>query len=392
MRNHTICLILLALGLCTGSVWAANLITPGTGFVLTMDDLADLSASAGIDTVIKGSTPTPDLYADFFVRGRIIISPNDRLTIQPGERLIFRDQSSELFVQGQILALGQAVHDIVFTSIHDYNEDYGTGFLPFSFQIRYPLEDEEEEAAFQSILTSDMEIGTQILTITAAAAGSWSSASFSQLTGNSIFRYVTIRHASRGIDCSNIPEGRLTIEHCTIEYNHTGIYLASSSPLITDNRSISHHQLSFVGGSVVASSGTGIYMIGNSTPLIRRNTFAGNRNNAISIARGGAGMPLPRLGNLFNTENNMNIGMNNFVITYADPPFNTIRIGQRHIFHDTPNTIYAHQNYWGVTDPEEIDSIYIYDDDQNPASGPVLFQPFFTRTTDVEQDTWSDYR
>jgi len=118
MKYRSILTGLLVLGLLPAVALAQqtrDITTPGTGFEVDMDYLAAIN-----ETVIKGSTPPPDSYTDYFVEGRIYISPNDRLTIRPGERLVFRSENSGLVIEGRLDARGQAVDDIVFTSLNDY--------------------------------------------------------------------------------------------------------------------------------------------------------------------------------------------------------------------------------------------------------------------------------
>jgi hypothetical protein len=102
--------------------------------------------------------------------------------------------------------------------------------------------------------------------------------------------------------------------------------------------------------------------------------------------------PLPRLGSPFSYGD---VGANNFLIHYNDPPFNTEagRVGQRHVYNETANTVYALYNHWGTTDASYINSTLIYDDTQDSQSGPVVFQPFSVRPrTDVAEETWRGYR
>jgi len=286
------------------------------------------------------------------------------------------------------------------------------GYLPlpagvssgFSRVMDEAVDAEAEEAELLEVaMTSDLTTHkgifaiTSISGVTGPAAGDWYALTFRFLEGQptSLVRYVTIRGADIGINCLNVPEDTLTIEQCTIEWNHTGIYLVNSSPLIQDNRDISYHRIEIDAlGRIVRSSGSGIYLQGGSNPLVRRNTFIGNQGNVILIAGKGVTpvTPLPKLGGPFTHGD---VGANNFLIHYNDPPFNTEagRVGQRHVYNETANTIYALYNYWGTSDPSYINTVLIYDDTQDSQSGPVIFQPFSVRPrSEVGEETWSDYR
>jgi len=648
MRNVAISFFLLILVVSSPAVFASgSIVSPGVGFILTMDDLVNISASQGTDTVVKGATQVGGFW-DYFIEGQVTILADDELIISPGERLVFRpDFNSNLEIQGQLDASGAAVDDIILTSLADYfltykgvqsvagwtniaeiwtaedqvgnaawmnltqpsernyrvavkadslfaygtqvrvmleahalfdtvfegasigirsgtcnlltasrltfagNDDVlitGGGFewsdwvnfqireaedylvhlkVPANHNVRYLSEpggddhqylrnsaddDTEEttdlskeyfgsnqlssvaavqaripnvwmtllpsrpdavffdevmgvrESSFNTVnaefewywadsilylfspfnpglayanpgirvgylpipggfgaaasaapqasaeealmvaaLTSDMTTHkglfaiTSVSGVTGPAPGAWDSLTFRFLSGQprSVVRYVTIRAADIGINCFSVPEDALTIEQCTIEWNHTGIFLNNASPLITDNRNISYNMLQFgAPTSKLRTTGCAIFMTGNSTPVVKRNNFIGNQGNTILLSGKGVApfTPLPKLGNVLDPEDP---GENNFLIHYNDPPFNTEagRVGQRHVYNETANTIYARQNFWGVSDPSFINSTLIYDDTQDSESGPVLFQPFFlTPRTGVAEDTWGGYR
>ncbi len=402
MRNAFICLNLLALVLLSPVAFSSgSIVTPGAGFVLYMDDLVNISATQGTDTVLRGTTQVGG-YWDYFIEGAVTVSGDDVLFIQPWERLVFRpDYNSTLEIEGQLDASAQAVDEIILTSLADYTVQNGTAALPFS-QSAQAVAQPSEERLLEQALTSDLTTHPGVLAVTSIsgvtgpAAGDWFALTFQFLQGQpmSVVRNVTIRGADIGIKCLSVPPGTLTIEQCTIEWNHTGIYLQNSSPLITDNRSLSYHVIKLLNGNLVRSTGTAIYMQGSSNPVIRRNTFIGNQGDVILISGKGVApsTPLPRLGSLIYPEDT---GGNNLLIHYNDPPYNTEagRVGQRHVYNETANTIYALRNYWGTTDPSYIESTLIYDDTQDSLSGPVIFQPFFLNPrTGVAEEAWTGYR
>jgi len=135
-------------------------------------------------------------------------------------------------------------------------------------------------------------------------------------------------------------------------------------------------------------------MEGVSQPLIRLNTFDGNEGNSIAIAGRLVGT-LPKLGNLLNSEGGTNVGLNTFNISYRFDPIagKDVAIGQNHVFNETPNTIYAQQNAWGSKDASVIDAEWLYDDDESPDSGKIIFTPYaFTIRTELESGVWEQYR
>ncbi|HEQ60222.1 MAG TPA: hypothetical protein ENN74_01280 [Firmicutes bacterium] len=85
-----------------------------------MDDLVNISASQGKDTVVRGTTQIGGCW-DYFIEGTVTVKADDLLYIQPGERLVFLPGfNSTLEIEGQLDASGQAVDDIILTSANDY--------------------------------------------------------------------------------------------------------------------------------------------------------------------------------------------------------------------------------------------------------------------------------
>ncbi len=409
MKMKSIYLILLGLALAGSSVQGADLVTPGAGFIFDMEALVALNDSYGYDTLIKEATDANgDGYIDYFIKDLIRVSASDLLSIYPGERLVFRPVPASpsetltpsLDVRGRLMAEGEMEGDIVFTSLAAYLAPDATSItptLPFANEYSPANLSVESEGFDTSLLTDDMMVYQGVLGITVAtgaAPGQWDSIGFVNPTGKSVLRYVTIEYADIGVNCQSVASGRLDIERCTIHDNYTGVFLSNSTPRIVENYHISQNHLLYdTGGRAIRQTGTGIYISGLSQPLIRENVFEGNEGNSITISGTLVGT-LPKLGNILNTENGTNLGLNTFRIAYElNSKGKLVPIGQNHIFNETPNTIYAQHNAWGETDPSLIDSEWLYDDDESPNSGKVIFSPYAYRVrTGLESGSWADYR
>lgn len=383
MKIKCILLILLGLALAGSHVQGADLVTPGAGFIFDMESLVALNDSYGYDTLIKEATDTlGDGYIDYFVKDLIQISATDLLTIKPGERLVFRPVpvgvsglTPSVNVRGRLMALGEAEGDIVFTSLAAYLAADATGITP-----TLPFSNDYSPASLAAESTG-------------AAPGQWDSIGFVNPTGKSVLRYVTIEYADIGVNCQNVASGRLDIERCTIHDNYTGLFLSNSTPRIVENYHISQHHLLYDNaGRAIRQTGTGIYISGLSQPLIRENVFEGNEGNSITISGTLVGT-LPKLGNILNTENGTNLGLNIFRIAYkTNSKGKLVPIGQNHIFNETPNTIYAQNNAWGFNDSSRLDAEWLYDDDESPNSGKIIFTPYQETVTGLESGSWGDYR
>jgi len=103
----------------------------------------------------------------------------------------------------------------------------------------------------------------------------------------------------------------------------------------------------------------------NSSPTIRHCVINENLGNGIHIVSGH-----PDLG----TVNDP--GGNDFIDNFG-----------WEVYNNTPDTIYAQQNYWEEEDSAEIDNNHIFDDDENSSKGMVIFTPFISPPTDIEDET-----
>lgn len=390
--NYIIILVLTAISL---PVAAADFETPGIGFSIDMDWLVDFSeglVTAG--QAVGGVT-------DYFVSGGITIARNDTLDVEGGERLIFLPETlvyeqdgmgniitrqlggytSSLEIEGRFRALGSRHSNIEFLSLAQFLIENGTGKIPFFNPV-------QEDALLEDMLVGG-NIGT-LMGVSSTAPGQWRGLRFNNPSGLSVVRYARIYGAERGVECAGVSSENLEISFCTIERNFSAIHLTQSSPVISDCRSLSFNDLKVTQTGIAFWSGSGVFMWNNSSPLIRRCTFGANEANAITIYFGAAGGSIPKLGFASAGDVLENPGKNTFRII-TDPDTGK-RIGQRHVFNGTPNIIYAHLNDWGVYDPEVIDSVYIYDDDENPDSGAVIFENFLEETTAVDRGHWQSYR
>jgi hypothetical protein len=113
----------------------------------------------------------------------------------------------------------------------------------------------------------------------------------------------------------------------------------------------------FINSISELSGSAGIRVIGSS-PVIRGSIIRSNDGFGVEITDSG----LPDLG----AFDPLDRGHNTFLSNDN---------GQFQVVNDTPNAIPAYGNRWGFQTAAEIDS-HILDDDEDPARGPVLFDPW----------------
>lgn len=141
-------------------------------------------------------------------------------------------------------------------------------------------------------------------------------------------------------------EGVLRMNNCKVLYggksstNQNNIKILANSDVIIENSQISSSQM------------YGISII-DANPIIKQTTISNNASYGILIS----GNSTPVIGDI-DSETFCNTFLSN-------------DSGGFQVYNQTSNDIEAYHNSWGVA-PEEID-LHIYDDDENPEYGEVLF-------------------
>ncbi|HCA43041.1 MAG TPA: hypothetical protein DEP28_07290 [Bacteroidetes bacterium] len=171
-----------------------------------------------------------------------------------------------------------------------------------------------------------------------------------------------------GIAMLAIGSGNVIIENNEIKFNRYGIALLSGNiNAVINNNIIDSNNIQ----GNPSLGGSGINLNGNSTliPIIKRNFIRGNLWG-VTIQ----GTAKPNLGNVFNLDTNDN-GLNQI---YGNG--NTGRIYD--LFNNTPDSIYAQNNYWGTTIQDSIEA-HIFHRTDSAALGYVNYIPFRT-VTDIK--------
>ncbi|WP_169977594.1 DUF1565 domain-containing protein [Tautonia rosea] len=168
-----------------------------------------------------------------------------------------------------------------------------------------------------------------------------------------------------------------------------------SAPQITDNRfatndggiDTTRHSTALIRDNVFTCRGTGISAREQSTPAIESNTIRGHESYGIFCGQEAA----PVIRNNVIERNGTGIdpiaGPLGGVVIFLDaqpdlgggdgvPGGNVLRENNaRDVVNFSPNTIWALGNTWthSAATPHLIDDLDVFDDDENPTSGPVIF-------------------
>ncbi|MCK5598676.1 right-handed parallel beta-helix repeat-containing protein [bacterium] len=144
----------------------------------------------------------------------------------------------------------------------------------------------------------------------------------------------------------------------------------------------------------ISTNTWGIVASNNSTGTIDGNTFTGNASYGIGFETGGYGLVKNNTltGNDFGVSIFDNCAPNLGDLWNGDPNDDGNNIIQNNVWwaveNWSPQTIMAQGNYWDANDCQDIDEFYIFDDDENGASGQVIYNlgAPVVLTTDVGED------
>lgn len=175
-------------------------------------------------------------------------------------------------------------------------------------------------------------------------------------------------HDWSGIVIKN-PREISVIDNCVIEYAYKGVTCFGSGPIITNNE-IRYNLYAAIScevrshprirkNTISGNDFTGIACELASNPIIEQNIITQNNNGVIIFDRSN-----PDLGSIPLTRNSSrgeNLILNNF---------------ESNIYNHSGNDISAKNNLWNTADSDQIIST-LFDQNQNPSKGEVVFSPVF---------------
>jgi parallel beta-helix repeat protein len=154
------------------------------------------------------------------------------------------------------------------------------------------------------------------------------------------------------------------LDYCDVSYGNSNLRLDN----VDTNVVISNCR-------ITNSAASGIYITGNSMPVVSNNLI--RDNVAQGIFDNGSGGDILR-GNLI-TNNGEGVRLNGGAVnlgTALDPGHNAfVNNTGYELYNLSSATISAIGNYWVDTDSAVIDTLHIFDDDENAASGRVILNP-----------------
>lgn len=402
------------------------IITPGIGLLYTLPQLANYANSLlpGVAQVFSGT------YEDFVFAASVIISQNDRLVLLPGQRMVFPGgrrleirggmEGEGTNLNGFDLATGEfesVGNDVSFVSLAGFQQE--TGRLGIAFGKPAGVSKSGVAARFSAkdaagaLAGVEPKVGVTFAYATLSSAdlaGGWDGILFNQHNQLSRLARFSVRYANRGITYQEltpnvqIRDDNLILEDGLIDSNHTGVYLNNTNPMIRRCVIQRNHILVVAapgGGNTAApESGTGLYCTNTALPLVVQNYLRRNAFNGVAMLNNAR----PRLGNpadsfVFRNTGQGNVGQNVFL----DNGFNAV-------FCNTARLViprqYAQNNYWGTTDPAEIEALIFHYADNSSFSEVVFDQrlpetpeiplpiadPPITGPTAVGEAHWSLYR
>jgi hypothetical protein len=410
MRIFLITVLLLSINLF------AQYTTPNTSVVWNLDSLVQYSGGT-----VTGSFP------NYNINGKITVSTNDRIVIQPGSKVTFTATTGGFDVNGIFQAIGTSSDSILFTATVPDSQGYYEGFrfnanpqsnqsaIKFSriYYADYGMRCVDASPEISNSYLYKCLRGVQLSNSNATIKNNVIERSYEYgitltlgssplIEGNHLIKNNTratsaMNQISIGLQGNNSPiirnniieggESILTggislwvsgstafsnsiIEGNTIFNNSFGITLYSTSNGIINavvrNNTIYNNKIN----PNTQTSGSGININGSpfNQPLIKQNRIYGNWwgitiQNGTTVQAG----PQPKLGNIENadtTDDGQNIIYGNF---QGSDIFD--------LYNNCTNDIFAQNNDWGVYDSVSIEQ-HIFHKVDNSAHGLVKFIPF----------------
>jgi hypothetical protein len=239
--------------------------------------------------------------------------------------------------------------------------------------------------------------GQDFTRIAAPTGTDYGSAAFSISANYATIKNLAIigqNQSGVGIYTSGSPTDTITyitIEDCLIQGCYIGVAVASISENLEIRDSRFHDCLY---GVLAAPSGfaklvrsqisncdsAGIYVDSASVQLT--DNLISDCYNAVNVAAYGSATCFSdtfensiTAGVMIESNGYANLGQDTISGLQGNNVFRDFTGGSRCIYNGSANTIYAVYNTWPVADSATIDTLYIYDNDENAASGAVLFTP-----------------
>jgi len=205
--------------------------------------------------------------------------------------------------------------------------------------------------------------------------GDWAGLIFNA-PSQSYMENAVVEFAQRGIQAVGDANGALAIRDSVIRSNWLGILCSNSFARIEGatiyGQMIDPDAPPLTGG--INPSGTGLMCIGTSEPVVSYSVFSNNEINSVGIL----GFARPSFGR----------------ISIANSPgrngFRLPRL-QNYMFNGTTQAIYAQMNEFELAAGETIEDT-LYDDTDDPALGPIIYEPQLGVTTGVPSGIWGVYR
>jgi len=379
----------------------AQYTSPGTGQNFNLDSLVMHSS---------GAVTTND--TSYFINGFVIISNTDTLNIKPGTKIIFTNATGNdyLEIRGTLYALGSVEDSIVITSTNKtFGDYYGISFRNISADSYFRMNYCRIEYATQAIdiisadaivsnclIQHSSEVGVDLfasnstiqnchfhhnkqytLKMTQNSSPNIIGNTFTENNFENTSPYVIITIGLQGVNSPLVKNNTIIgayeksggiaiwansnalVENNYIENCGYGIlcYSTGANPTIKDNTIIANtiHPDTL-------NWGFGIACNGNNTPIITRNIIQGNYYG-VAIINGAQ----PNCGNLNNADTTDD-GENHFL-------GNGIGNNLYELYNNNSLPIFAENNWWGTGNPDSIEARIVHQHD-NPAFGPVDFEPF----------------
>ena len=381
---------------------AAVYTTPGTGASYTLDDLVGLSGGA-----VTGASP------DFEFHDSVVISTSDVLSIGAGTQVSFLDTAGalRLEIRGSLLAHGAEGDSIRFSSPTETPGDWdGLDFRDTAtgstFEMRYCVVEDATIAI--DVVSADVDLDH------CALRGS-SEKAFDLTSSNSVLRNSILEDNEKQtvymtLSSSPLLENNLLRRNNLLNaspYPYVNIGLQGvNSPTIRGNTilggesfrsggiSIWNECHGLIEGNRIEGCGYGIlcYQF-DADPRIHDNDIVDNNTNpdtvnwGFGIACNGANAPVisgnrigghyygvaiingaqPNVGDVGNADPNDD-GRNQFL-------GNGLGEAMYELYNNGALDIKAENNWWGTTDPQEIEDRIVHSVD-DPLLGTVDFDPF----------------
>jgi hypothetical protein len=315
---------------------------------------------------------------EVLVDGTVMVAPGMTLTIRPGTvvRFAWRDSDgngigeSELFVQGRIVALGNAGRPIVFTAAGEQGPGrWGA--------VNFMGSDSEENTLRHVVVESSYRgLHSHFSTFRvedSLVRGNHRGLQFQESTA--VIRNTTVTSNGSGL---RFRDSTVVVENCRISENTTGLQTLRSTLSLTGS-SIAGNVLAgahlreteaVVEGNTLEGNAPGLRATGGRVRL-EGNTFRGNSYGGLQLRDAAAEIR----GNTFAFNAGNGFFVDSSEVTLRENSFTgNLRFA---LENNSPLPVDAVGNSWGVEEGE-IPRV-LFDEKDDGSIGPVLYRPPLTR-------------